>query len=395
MKILYITGLSPWPPSYGGAMRDYNFLKQLSKNHDVKAVILSDSPQSFDSDLNIDVEFYSRVKLPSHVPDKTIRGRIKILLSCIFSPPRLAKDHSTASIKKIFAVLHTEAKSSDIVWVSRPYFAYHAIKLKFGSRIIVDYVDIEWVAQSSQKKNLRFGIWWLFEKIDTFKLRRFERKVASQSWRNVVCKAEDARLLGSIQTRTHVVPNGTNVHKPCEPEKENPGSLLFVGLMSYAPNIDAVSWFAREILPVVRQSEPLANLCVVGKDPPETIRLLESADSGVEVKGFAPELRSFYERASVVVCPIRTGSGTKLKVLEALSYGKAMVATTEAIAGTDLRPGIDCLVADSPAEFASAILRLFSNPDLRKSLGLAGREAVIQRFSWDVVGEHLDAVIRQ
>jgi glycosyltransferase involved in cell wall biosynthesis len=195
--------------------------------------------------------------------------------------------------------------------------------------------------------------------------------------------ADAARaLLGASEV--HVVPNGvdTAFFRPSTIDGE-PGSLVFTGRMSYGPNANAVCYFAREILPRIRAEVPAARLHVVGAAPPPHVRALASAS--VVVHGQVDDVRPFLARAVVVVVPILTGGGTRLKVLEAAASGKAIVSTALGIEGLDFEHGRDVLVADAPAAFAEAVVALLLDADRRAGLGASARQTAA-RYDWHAIG---------
>lgn len=184
-----------------------------------------------------------------------------------------------------------------------------------------------------------------------------------------------------------VVPNGVDLDY-FEPAatRVTPGSIVFTGLMTYRPNADGVSYFIRKILPAIRESRADAVFTAVGWGLPDDVRPL--LGDGVLHTGRVDDVRPYLARASVVVVPLRIGSGTRLKVLEALAMGKAVVSTTVGCEGLDVSHGEHLLIADDPATFASAVTWLLENPAEAASLGRRGRALVESRYGWEqAVGE--------
>lgn len=199
-----------------------------------------------------------------------------------------------------------------------------------------------------------------------------------------VAEADAARLRALAPgARIEVVPNGVDA------ERFTPGSvahqererIVFVGAMSYAPNIAAVEYFVRHVLPLVRSARPNAQFVIVGRDPARSV--LSLAGDGVTVTGEVEDVRPHLEEAALVVVPMQSGSGIKNKVLEALAMGRAVVATPLAVEGIAATPGEHLVVASSAQEFADSVLRLLADPDERRRLGRCGRRLVEQRYTWD------------
>jgi glycosyltransferase involved in cell wall biosynthesis len=219
-------------------------------------------------------------------------------------------------------------------------------------------------------------------------LPRFDTAVAVST-----LEAEELRALG--RSRVELIPTGvdTRALHPL-PEEPGPPRLLFTGTMSYAPNHQGILWFARTVWPLVRAALPDARLDVVGKDPPDEVRALDGID-GITVHGFVESMSPFFGRAHAVVVPILAGAGIRVKIIEAMAAGRAVVSTPlgcEGLAG--LEPGEHLLVAADPEAFANASLRLLREPGLRERVARAGRELAERSYDWRPLGEQLEQVLQ-
>jgi glycosyltransferase involved in cell wall biosynthesis len=187
---------------------------------------------------------------------------------------------------------------------------------------------------------------------------------------------------------TAVVPNGVDLEyfQP-SPEPTIPDSLVFTGLMKYRPNLDAVQYFVREVLPLLLRVRPRVRLTVVGSDvPPELERL---AGPSVVITGGVPDVRPYLAGAAAVVVPLRMGGGTRLKVLEALAMRKAVVSTGIGCEGLLAEDGVHLLRADDPRSLAERILLVLSTPALAEELGARGRRLVEANYGWERVVDGL------
>jgi glycosyltransferase involved in cell wall biosynthesis len=224
------------------------------------------------------------------------------------------------------------------------------------------------------------------------RVRDFERDAVGRCSACLTVSEADAvaaRLLLGAST-VHVVPNGvdTTYFTP-QTTPVADGSLLFTGRMNYPPNIDAACFFTREILPIVRAVAPHVRFHIVGADPTPEVRAF--ASDAVIVHGRVADVRPFVATSAVVVVPIRSGGGTRLKVLEAAASGKAIVSTRLGISGLDFGAD-DVLIADDLPEFASDVLMLLGNPLMREAL--AGRaRAVACRYEWSASGERFRRIL--
>jgi glycosyltransferase involved in cell wall biosynthesis len=241
----------------------------------------------------------------------------------------------------------------------------------------------------------------LYRTLDLRKAERLERRALHGFDHVIVCSPEDAAAFGGPtakldRSRIGVVPNGvdltafTPVPLPLEPR------VLFPATLGYAPNVDGALWFCAEIWPLIRAALPTATLELVGREPVPEVLALRQLD-GVSVHPDVPSMRPYYDGARAVVVPLRSGTGTRLKALEAMAAGRPVTGTTIGLEGIGVRDREQVLIADDPAGFASAVLRLLSDDALAQRVARAGRTHVEQRFGWERIGrdyvELIDRVI--
>lgn len=215
---------------------------------------------------------------------------------------------------------------------------------------------------------------------------RFERRAATLYDAVITCTADDAAALGAGPNLL-VVPNGTDVDEVAPTPVPAGARLLFTGALDTVPNVDAATWFCRQVLPAIRARQPSVALDLVGLRPSAEVRAV-AGTAGVALHPDVASVCPYLEAARVIVAPIRVGSGSRLKALEALAAGRPLVATTVALEGLGLRPGEHALVADDAPSFAAAVLRLFHDDDLARRLAAAGRAEVARRFDWGAIGAH-------
>jgi glycosyltransferase involved in cell wall biosynthesis len=185
-------------------------------------------------------------------------------------------------------------------------------------------------------------------------------------------------------TRVEVVPNGVDAGR-FRPQPElttTPGSIAFVGAMSFPPNVEAMRWFVADVLPALRAARPDVTVTIVGRDPDPTVLALAD-DPAVTVTGAVDDVRPFLARAAVVVAPMVSGSGIKNKILEAMAMQRPVVATSLAAEGLAATPGRDIVVADGAAAFATAVAALLGDPARAASIAAAGRALVERRYTWE------------
>jgi glycosyltransferase involved in cell wall biosynthesis len=190
-----------------------------------------------------------------------------------------------------------------------------------------------------------------------------------------------------------IVPNGvdTDFFTPGT-DPVDPNRLVFTGAIDYRPNTDGVLYFCAEILPRIHAAEPGATFAIVGRTPPRQVRRLAHR---VLVTGTVPDVRPWMRQAAVFVVPLRVGSGTRLKILEAMATGCAVVSTSLGCEGLEVAPGEDILIGDTPETFAEQVVRCLRDPDLRAQLGARGRALVERRYRWEAIGEELAAFYQE
>ncbi|HTO13360.1 MAG TPA: glycosyltransferase family 4 protein [Candidatus Binatia bacterium] len=218
-------------------------------------------------------------------------------------------------------------------------------------------------------------------RLRAWRLRRFERGLARRAAALVAVSEDEAAIMRALApaVRVAVAPNGVDVDAV---KATPPGdAVLFVGLLGYAPNQDAMQWFARDVLPSV---DGAAEVLVAGRDPGPALETLARAQTRMRLLGFVPDLAPLYARAAVFVNPMRGGGGTRLKMLGAMAAGKAIVSTTVGAEGLGLTPERDVLIADTAPAFAAAVRALLEDRERAARLGRAARALVETRFRWEV-----------
>jgi polysaccharide biosynthesis protein PslH len=213
-----------------------------------------------------------------------------------------------------------------------------------------------------------------------------------------LCSSEDERrLLEHIpKSRTAVIPNAADVDY-YQPRRNDPPpdgrTIVYFGLLSTVPNVDAVIHFVRNIWPHIARTHPDARCKIIGGRSPPSLRAL--AGPRVELTGFVPDLRPHLAAAAVIVVPLRLGGGTRLKIVEAMAMGKAIVSTTLGAEGIEAAHGRDLLVEDKPAAFADAVNRLLADPGLAASIGESARRLAVESYSWSAAARALEVFYRR
>jgi glycosyltransferase involved in cell wall biosynthesis len=238
---------------------------------------------------------------------------------------------------------------------------------------------------------------WLLA-TDARKARALERRILRAYDRVLVCSKEDAATLRRLQPdageKLALVPNGVDRARfRATPIPDEP-RVLFPGTLAYPPNVDGARWFCTEVLPRVREAVPQVEVDLVGRDPaPEVLKL--GALPNVSIHADVPSMVPYFEAARVVVVPLRIGSGTRLKALEAMASGRPVVGTAAGLEGIGMVDREHALIEDDAGAMADAIRSLLADDELSARLGAAGRAHVQQHFAWNASGDRLVATLTE
>jgi polysaccharide biosynthesis protein PslH len=227
------------------------------------------------------------------------------------------------------------------------------------------------------------------------KARRYEARLGQRFHTIVVARADDRIRIHGENVRVCVVPNGVTSRDAVPyAMRAVPPRILFVRTMGYAPNVDAIEYFVSSILPILRQSVPDLTVDVIGRRAEPSLRQAINVP-GVVLHDAVDSLDPFYASASAAIVPMRQGSGTRIKVLEAMMYGRPVVGTSVAIEGIPVADKAHCRVGDTPATFAQAIVDIVRDPSAAESMATRARDLATARFSWDQIGRHVREALEQ
>ena len=243
------------------------------------------------------------------------------------------------------------------------------------------------------------GAWKPVWQREASKMRKFEQTTLRRFDAVVAVSQRDGHALRNRYGLSHVETIDTGVDLDFyafHPPDSCARTVVFVGAMDSRSNIDGVEVLMREIWPLVAAARPEARMLVVGRNPPHTL-VAEALRRGLawEFGGFVDDIRPAVLAADVAVIPLRVGSGTRLKVFEAMALGRPVVSTTLGVEGLAVKAGEHCLIADAPEAFAAAILRLMADAELRRRLAAAARCLLEARFSWKAVGRQFEAICQR
>ncbi len=322
-------------------------------------------------------------KIPADVSKITLARML--FLNLFSSLPFIAQKYDAPLMRqKVKEILQKER--IDLVHVDLLPLAAYINEFENLPKLLVNH-NVESVrlyrwfrTEPNPVKKVYLGIQWL-------KLRSFERSAMNKFDGCVVVSELDKELLikMGVKSKLFVVPNGTNT-KFFRPNngKVVENSALWIGHMDVHTNKDAVLYFWRDIYPILKKKYPQVKMTFVGTAPPKEIADAGQKDPQVRATGFVDDIRPYVDEAAVMVVPIRIGSGTRLKILDAMAMGKAIVSTSVGCEGLNVNDGKDILIADYPENFASKIIELLKDADKRINLEKNATE-LAKSYDWDLI----------
>lgn len=398
--MVFVATRVPYPPVTGHYLRTLNILRGLGEHYSVHFFGFRDVIHGTTEEHSEGEETLARLCASVHIEDvgaerSKMRLLVDLVTSLLTARPYTAAKYSSGTMRRAIrsacvryriAVIHADSLQSGQYLIDSPLPA------------VLTNHNVEYQRLFRQAAQRGFTLYGLFLRFQGLLTRRFERNILHAIGNCVTVSEEDRIELGALvpDASYFVVPNGTDTSVPILPPADPASrSALWVGGMNDEFNRDGVLYFASRVLPRVRAQVPGFQWIVVGRDPPARLKVLaEDADSGVVLAGFVADLREVYARSTVVVAPMLSGGGTKLKVLEAMAMGRAVVTTPVGAEGIAVRDGVDMEIASSDEEFAAKVILLLRDPQRRKRIATAARAIAEREYSWEVVNQRMHAAVQ-
>jgi len=401
MHILMLTPILPYPLHQGGAIRNFGILRGLhDADHEVTLLSFHDDSTALET-----------TPLPSlcaavhtvPMPQRTSTRRVRDLV--LSRQPDLLRRLSSPIFEDCLRSVLDSTRFDLVQFEGFEMTSYLAAvrQEQPSAKLCYDAHNAEYSLQQAifqvDRENLRRLPAAAYSFIQSRRIAHFEREVCRQVQCVVAVSKEDADSLRIFRPDGHVsvVPNGIFTEEYAEIREQldlGDHVLVFTGKMDYRPNVDAMQWFTDAILPLVRAEIPDAQLYIVGQRPHARVEMLRDK-ANVAITGWVSDVRPYLHAAHVYVAPLRMGSGTRLKILEAMSAGCAVVATSFAASGLSTEARSAMLISDKESTFSSAILTLLRDPAKRQSLGTAAQTYVRQHYDWSALIPNLLAAYRE
>jgi sugar transferase (PEP-CTERM/EpsH1 system associated) len=387
MKILFLSPTVPFPLTDGGRIRVFNLLKQIASKSDVTLLALETQPTDAEGVAELQ-QLGVQVHLVPNAPMLPRVSFITLVNAFLKQQPITVARYDLPVYRQKFREL-IASENFDLVHYEMFHTAQFRTETDLPSVLSQQNVDSAiWRRLCGETTHpfYKFAYW-----TQQLAFQRYER-VLSPRFDTVTCTSDiDADVFQRYcaADTLEIIPNGVDVtHYQPDFTSEAPAHLIYIGSMDWYPNEDAVAFFVDEVLPSIQDKVRDVQFSIVGGNPSARVQKLAERE-GVVVTGRVPEIKPYFAEATVFVVPLRIGSGTRLKILEALAMGKAIVSTTVGAEGLALKDGEEIFIADEPAIFAGAVTRLLTDASLRRRIGENGRARVEQDYDWRSIGEKL------
>ena len=385
MNVLIIAPFPPLPESSGSKMRAMTLLRSLA-GHQVFLVAFCGADEP------IDLAGLQKSFAEVHVFPRPKMGFAKVFLNHFSPRPLLAKRFFLRSARSRIRQLVRE-RQIDLV-ISETLIMTGYFRGMSGPYRVLDEHNLEFIRAGRRVPMTRNGFKKFYYYLIMRRMRHHEINAVNAADICLTCSEEDAMTIGRLcsPTRIVAVPNtvDSEYFRPASAARD-PLRIVYIGSMWYEPNVDAMRYFCREVLPLIRQKASDVTLVIAGDEPTHEVRKL-GLEKGVTVTGFLADIRPFLASASVFVAPLRMGSGTRLKILVAMAMGIPVVSTSIAAEGIAVQDGMNIRIADDSYAFADAVTCILADPAQQKKLAAGGRKLVLENYSCQAVDRQLRCV---
>lgn len=395
MRILMITPYLPYPFVSGGHVRVFNLIRNLSNEHEITLLCY----------IRSDDEIHNVQYLMPYCVDvltvfrRSTRSPFNLFMTMFSKYPGHVVVNGFSKEMQDKIIKLTSADSFDLVHVEHYHTAQPVLAVwdRIECPLLLSEQGVEFLVYERHFKKHKNPIVRLMGSFDARKMKTYEIETIKKFNTCVVVSEFDLKHISALapQVNFEVVPNGVDYsfYRPEKTEsKHQEPRIVFIGTFKFFGNVDAVLYFCKRILPVIREEIPNVKLDVIGIDPPKAVTRLASKD--ILIKGYVSieEYKKDLANCAVFIAPLRSGSGTKLKILEAMAMGKAVVTTSIGIEGIEAEPGKEVMIADTPQDFAEKVIQLLSDPELRDQIGASARELVESNYDWKPIAKKLSEI---
>ena len=390
MKILFLANRVPYPPYRGDKLKIFNLARRLCKHHELHLLTFAQTQEDLTYQTELE-QIFKKVKLIYLPKWKSAANCMTFIWD---NTPLQVLYFKSAELQSELNTLLAEHKY-DAVHVQHLRMSPYLAARKDIPRILdlPDAFSLYWERRKNVKRSLPVT---LFENMEQKRVMEYE-KILGEYNMALTCSAEDLQYLEQHHHtgNLRLLPNGVDMttFSPRHHDYTHNHTLLFTGNMDYAPNVDAVIYFAQTILPEIRKKVPDVQFIIAGQRPIPKVQ--ELACDHIKVTGFIKDLADTYNAASVVVAPLRFGAGTQNKVLEAMAMGIPVVCSNIGFAGLGIKSGEGAIMQTDTALFAETVIQLLSSATMREQVGQEGIRVIKTKFDWDIVATTLEGYLKE
>ena len=397
MKILFLTPYVPYPLNNGGLIRVHHMMVNLGSKHDVTVICMEPDNDAQAQGIQVIEDTGITIEtVPVARNQKKELKRIYQLLSLVSTKPYQYKQYHSVAMQNAIT-RHLKEGGYDLLLVEFSQMGYYQLDTDIPSFVDQHNVEYEIMHRTFEteknplRKLLAYSEWKKFYKQEIENCEKFTACLTTS--------IRDAEILQqrSPDMECHVIPNGVDSEffKSNTATDFDPNMVLFTGTISYYPNTEGILWFYKNIWPLIKEKNPLATFCIAGKSPPPEVQAIADSDESVTATGMVDDMRDYYNKAAVVVVPLRVGGGTRLKILEGMAMSKAIISTSVGAEGIEHTDGTDILLKDTPEDFSDAVVTVMNDAALRQKLEKGGRDLVEAKYDWRAVTDKLSDVFER
>ena len=387
-KILFITTRLPYPANEGHQIRTYNLLKRICPSHEVHYLSLQRKDDDPAAVAHLETMCRSVQVFPIPNDHSKVRFAKDLLLGFFTATPFVVRKYFSRDLARAIEE-KLAAEQFDLVHFDMLPLAQYASNIGKVPYVLNNH-NVESLLLKRRAENAGSLPEKIFFANQGKSLHQFEAGVCAQARETFVCSQIDADILKSLSPAANisVVENGvdTGFFSPGKEEMQD-NSLVFVGGMGWFPNKDGMIFFMEEVMPKILAQIPDAKLTLVGKS--NGVQIPETVKDSIDVTGFVDDFRPIVAAAAVYILPIRVGSGTRLKLLEAMAMGKAIVSTSVGAEGINLSADENIIYADDADAFARGIITLLKDKEKTLGFGHSARDVATGKYDWDIIANKL------
>ncbi|MCA9398050.1 glycosyltransferase, partial [candidate division WWE3 bacterium] len=368
MKILHLSFFSPLPMHNGSQVREYSLVEPLLQENEVSLISFQEAIDQ--ESVNALNALYSSVELlPLPRPKRgSVISELLRAANHIFSMrPPVSVDHFSTDMEQLVRRV-CETDTFDVVYVDLVWMLeYLPNDLNLKTIVILNTHNAEYRALESFASGPSTSLFSIVSKayflFSSLKMKRYERLLLQKVNRVLAVSDDDKESLQLITNKpVDVIPNAVKVLPYTRSEESiQPHSIVFVGSMSYKPNVEAVVWFSKTVLPILQETYPHVVFTIVGANPDPEVKSLQRKH--VIVTGTVPLIQPYLDQATCFVAPLFSGGGTNMKIIEAMASGIPVISTSKGLEGLAITPGTHVIKADNVEEFVNSVQQLFADRD--------------------------------